>query len=152
MKITINQITNGEDEVIINYHELSCEVTSILNFLETKNNKLLGKLNGKDYLISPSTVLYIESIDANTFIYTKKNVYQCSYTLANIQMCFSNLGYFRCSKSMIINIYHVSSLKSKTGNRIDAKMENGEHVIISRRYAKEFRKILKGDVDYEQDE
>ena len=30
------------------------------------------------------------------------------------------------------------------GNRIDALLDNQEHVIISRRYVKEFRERLKG--------
>ena len=43
-----------------------------------------------------------------------------------------------------MNIYQIDRLKSKAENRIDAQMKNGEHVIISRRYAKELRRILKG--------
>ena len=46
---------------------------------------------------------------------------------------------------MIINIYRIEKLKSESGNRIDAMMDNGEHVIISRRYAKELRSILRGE-------
>lgn len=54
-------------------------------------------------------------------------------------------GFFRCSKSMVINIYRINKLKSMSGNRIDVTMDNGEHVIISRRYAKELRSTLKGE-------
>ncbi|MBR6396195.1 MAG: LytTR family transcriptional regulator DNA-binding domain-containing protein, partial [Lachnospiraceae bacterium] len=54
-------------------------------------------------------------------------------------------SFFRCSKSMIINVGRVASLKSLPSNRIDATLENGEHIIISRRYAAEFRRFLKGD-------
>ena len=56
-----------------------------------------------------------------------------------------NILYFRCSKSMIINIYRISRLQSESGGRINAVMENGEHVIISRSYAKEFRRVLRGE-------
>lgn len=45
---------------------------------------------------------------------------------------------------MILNLYKISFLKSEPGNRIRATMENGEQVMISRRYAKELRQILKG--------
>jgi len=38
----------------------------------------------------------------------------------------------------------VTALHSLSGNRIDATMEGGEHIIISRRYAVEFRRLLKG--------
>ena len=50
---------------------------------------------------------------------------------------------------MIINLNRVSALKSLSSNRIDATLENGEHIMISRRYASDFRKLLRG---YKQDE
>ena len=58
-------------------------------------------------------------------------------------------SFFRCSKSMIINLNRVSALKSLSSNRIDATLENGEHIMISRRYASDFRKLLRG---YNRDE
>ena len=39
----------------------------------------------------------------------------------------------------------ISELRSESGGRINAVMENGEHVIISRRYAKLFRRELRGE-------
>ena len=46
---------------------------------------------------------------------------------------------------MILNIDKVASLKSMPSNRIDATMRNGEHIMISRTYAVEFRKRLRGE-------
>ena len=80
-----------------------------------------------------------------TYLYTSMEVYRTNMSLAAVESLYMDEGYFRCSKSMIINIYHIEKLKSESGNRIDAMMDNGEHVIISRRYAKELRSILKGD-------
>ena len=54
-------------------------------------------------------------------------------------------SFFRCSKSMIINIGKVRALRSLSSNRIDATMEGGEHIMISRRYAVDFRRLLKGE-------
>ncbi len=64
-------------------------------------------------------------------------------TLNALEYHFRTQGFFRCSKSMVINIYRISYLESKPGNRIDAMMDNGEHVIISRRYASGLRAVLK---------
>jgi len=71
------------------------------------------------------------------------NVYRTAYTLNEIETAFSKLGFFRCSKSMVINIYSIKNLKSELGNRIDAELSNHEHIIISRHFAKHFRSILK---------
>ena len=65
-------------------------------------------------------------------------------TLAGIIEDIKDERFFRCSKSMIINIDKVERLKSLSSNRIDATMEGGEHILISRTYASEFRRILKG--------
>jgi len=46
---------------------------------------------------------------------------------------------------MIINIDKVKELKSLSSNRIDALLINGEHILISRTYASDFRKRLRGD-------
>lgn len=53
--------------------------------------------------------------------------------------------FFRCSKSMIININRVERLKSLPSNRIDATMQGGEHIMISRTYASDFRRLLRGE-------
>lgn len=150
MKVTEEQITSGSDEVIVRYQKKTEEVSRILTFLESGSSRLTGILDGKEYLIRPDHILYMESVDSNTFLYTKEHIFQTPCTLAELTALFPDYGYFRCSKSMIINIYHVQCLNSLPNNRIDATMENGEHVLISRRYAKEFRQILKGDHEDEE--
>lgn len=65
--------------------------------------------------------------------------------MAELELIFTQSSFFRCSKSMILQMNHINSLRSLSGNRIDAEMENGEHVIISRAYAVAFRKKLKGE-------
>lgn len=66
------------------------------------------------------------------------------HTLAQLETLLDSVRFFRCAKSMILNIDRVKALKSLACNRIDATMQNGEHIIISRTYASEFRRRLKG--------
>ena len=84
-------------------------------------------------------------MDDKVFAYTKENVLRIDGSLNSFMLEIEDETFFRCSKSMIINVNRVISLKSLSSNRIDATMEGGEHIIISRRYAVEFRKLLKGD-------
>jgi len=84
-------------------------------------------------------------VDDKTFAYTESQVIQLDMALNRLEMVLTDIKYFRCSKSMIVNIDKVERLKSLPSNRIDAVMMNGEHILISRTYASEFRKILKGD-------
>jgi DNA-binding LytR/AlgR family response regulator len=104
----------------------------------------IGMVEGKHVLFSPGDVLYLESVDKATFAYTNVAVMKIAYSLNDLELRFSEQGFFRCSKSMIVNIYQMDSLKSESGNRVLATLTNGEQVMISRHYAKELRAILKG--------
>lgn len=145
MKITLEQITEGKEEVVIKYSRLTGQIEDIVRFIEGQGEKLVGMKDGQQFVIRPHSVIYLESVDGITYLYTEKEVYKTSLTLTGAEAAYAEEGYFRCSKSMVINLYRIEKLKSMSGNRIDATMDNGEHVVISRRYAKELRNILKGE-------
>lgn len=145
MKLTLQQITKGQEEVIVRYYERNEEVESLIRRIEQKNDKLLVVVEDKKILVAPEDVLYLESVDNIVYVYTKKIVGKTGMTLSLSESLYENDGFFRCSKSMVINIYHIEYLKSIEGNRVDVMMDNGEHVVISRRYVKALRSILKGE-------
>lgn len=149
MKYTINHIAEGEDEVIVNYLDMTPEIERIVKFLKGQQTKLMGWNEKTLMVIESKEIFYIESVDGKTFAYTDKDVLKLDYTLTQIECILNEINFFRCSKSMIINIDQIASLKSLPSNRIDARMQNGEHVMISRTYASDFRKRLKGGREYE---
>lgn len=145
MKYTINQITQGEDELILNYRELNEEVEQVLAFMGRGNRRLLGWKDNEQVVLAPREILYAESVEGKTFGYTAQEVYRLNYTLQQLEDLLQRECFFRCSKSMIMNINKVATLRSLSSNRIDATMENGEHIMISRTYASDFRKRLRGE-------
>lgn len=134
----------GDDEVIINYLEMNEEIEDIIRVASGRNEKISCSNDDARCMVPVRDILYIESVDRETFAYTSQAVYKTPYPLHNLEAAYAYRGFFRCSKSMIINIYRISELRSEAAGRIDAKMENGEHVIISRKYAKALRSELKG--------
>lgn len=145
MKYTIEQISQGEDELILKYQRLNREVEQILNFIKSPQKKLIGLRGSTQVVIELAQILYIESVDRKTFVYTNTDVFQVEFTLAQLEQLLNTINFFRCSKSMIINIDKITELNSLASNRIDATLCNGEHIIISRTYASDFRKRLKGE-------
>lgn len=145
MKVKLNQILDGEEEVIINYREMNEEVARILQAASGIEARIMGTKEDASALLAPTDILYIESVDRGTYAYTEDDVYRITPTLTELADHYAASGFFRCSKSIILNIYRIEELRSESGNRIDARMKNGEHVVISRRYAKELRKLLKGE-------
>ena len=145
MKYIIEQIAKGEDELILRYQRLNGEVEAVLQFMNAPPKKLIGTKDNTQAVIDFADILYIETVDRKTFIYTTDDVFRSELTLVQLEEVLNMVNYFRCAKSMIINIDKISTLKSLASNRIDAALVNGEHIIISRTYASEFRKILKGE-------
>lgn len=131
--------------MIVRYREMTERLERIIEYLEGQNEKMSGMREGQQFFISIQDILYLESVDGVTFFYTKKEVYRTGHTLTMFEALYAQEGFFRCSKSMMLNIYRIERLKSMPGNRIDATMDNGEHIVISRRYAGELRNLLKGD-------
>ena len=140
MKYTIEKLDSGENEVMVRYSTLTPEVNQIICILKNENRKLLGISNDEKVVVDISEILYIESVDGRSFAYTQNDVIKLEYTLLQLEQLIGEISFFRCSKSMIINIDKVKSLRSLASNRIDAMMCNGEHVMISRTYASDFRK------------
>ncbi len=95
--------------------------------------------------ISKVEIVYFVCVDGRSFAYTEQDVYKVNFTLAQLEELLKDISFYRCSKSMIMNIDRVANLKSLSSNRIDAVMQNGEHIMISRTYATEFRRILRGE-------
>ena len=145
MKVTLQQIDTGNEEVIVRYRQMTQQIEDIVQYVEGKAEKLAVTNDGQQFLINIPDVIYLESVDGITFVYTQEEVYRTALTLTLFGTLYADKGFFRCSKAAIINIYRIDRLKSMPGSRIDAMMDNGEHIIISRRYAKELRRVLKGE-------
>lgn len=143
MKIRMEKIDQGEEEILIRYKEMTKELNSMISLLNQQQKKLIGILNAEQHVLNPENIYYIESVDNAVFAYTREAVYRIHYSLNELESRYEDYGYFRCNKSAIINVYMINSLKSEMGNRINARLNNGEHIIISRRYAKELRAMLK---------
>jgi DNA-binding LytR/AlgR family response regulator len=145
VRIDIQHIDEGESSVVIRYKELTPQIKRVIEVLNNDTGKLWGKADSGNVSIKAEDILYLESVDDKLFAYTMSDVVRLEGTLNSFISEMMDESFFRCSKSMIINVNKVLALKSLASNRIDATMEGGEHIMISRRYASEFRRLLRGD-------
>lgn len=145
MKVTLQQIYEGSEEAVIKYRQMTERIEEMVRYLEGQNEKLIVIKDDQQILLNLPDIIYAESVDGITFLYTQSEMYRTALTLAHFEALYAEKGFFRCSKSVVLNIYRIGRLKSMSGSRIDATMDNEEHIIISRRYAKQLRSILKGE-------
>lgn len=115
-------------------------VFSLISSLEAK---IVGYRRKKKYLLNIESIYYVELIDKQTFIYTKDQCYESPLWLYQIEEQL-NENFIRASKSTIFNMHYIQSLKADLGSRIMVYLDNGDQILVSRTYAKEFKKRLGG--------
>ncbi|MGT2907840.1 LytTR family DNA-binding domain-containing protein [Streptococcus dentiloxodontae] len=143
MKLRLEKITDGEEEILVRYRKYSPTIQAICDLLAQGQDKILAANETGHTYIKVDEVLYAESVDGRTFLYTADGLYQVSRSLKDLASCYASHGFFRCAKSMVVNIYKIQSFKSQAYGRIEATLENGEHVLISRKYANKLRQVLQ---------
>ena len=130
-------------EVIIKCPEATDDIRKMEHLLNINAKRISCIKDGATYLISISDVLYFETVDKRSFLYTEKDVYELSLRLYAIDEMVSDMGFIRSSKSQVLNINKISRLCPDFSGRIEATMENGERLIISRQYAKSLKERLR---------
>lgn len=144
MKITINSDTKAEElEIAITCSQLTPEIDRIIAMLRMLDLQLTGQKDGETFILRSERVLYIDTVDKKTFIYTSDDVYETSLKLYELEEQLLNVGFFRANKSCIINFRHIVSLKSELDRKVLVTMRNGEKLIVSRQYAQQLKEKLE---------
>lgn len=144
LKFRLEQRADGPEEVVIRYREMNADVRGLVDFLEGQDMKLAGRDDSGLKLLPPEEIYYFEYVDEKVFAYTRSRLYQVDQTLGELEQLLGTRSFFRCSKSLIVNVQKIRLLNSMMGSRIDVQLDNDEHIVISRHYAGAFREMLKG--------
>lgn len=143
MKIKVEKNKDiKEIEVIISCSDIDQEVQEVLDSLNKFNKKISVIDKNEIKLIMIKDVLYIESVDKKTFIYTFNDVYESKLRLYEFEDKFRENGFMRVSKKTIINLKQVSNISPDLSRRLILTLENGEKIIVSRQYVVEFKREL----------
>ena len=143
MKVNIEE-GFAETEIIIKCLVETEEIRSWKDYLLSGTLKKLSVTkDGTVYLIDKRVILYFESVDRRTFIYTENDVYEITLKLYEVESLLGTAGFFRSSKSQVVNIAQIESLRPNFDGRLELTMKNGEEVIVSRQYAKILKERLR---------
>ena len=111
--------------------------------LESEDRRqFLGTCEKEIYFLSPSDILYIESVDGASFMYDKERVYESTKKLKEFEVLLRKDNFVRASRTMIVNLERVRSFFPVLGGQLGVTMINGERLIITRRYANDVRTVL----------
>ncbi|MBD5457838.1 MAG: LytTR family transcriptional regulator [Lachnospiraceae bacterium] len=143
LKIEINVDEKIDDtHIAISCKKLTPEMERLLAMLHILEKQLAVKKGEETCFLDVAEVVYIESVDRKTFMYTKKDVYESEFKLYELEQQLEPCGFFRASKSSLIQLKYIKSLRADINRRIKVTLENGEQLIVSRQYAEELKRKL----------
>lgn len=143
MKITIQTDASVQETTLnITCREITPELERLIEALRLSDKKLSVRVNGEIRLIDLKSILYAETVERNSFIYTEDGVFESPLRLYELEAMLAEHNFFRINKSTLLNLNKIESLKSDIDRRIRVRLKNGYQLIISRAYAEEFKTKL----------
>lgn len=145
MEISIKKIGEEEKEYIeIGCHIRDERVDEIVRFIRSREGILKGIKEDRQYSLALPDILYIEAVDEKTFIYLENDCYESDRRLYEFEEVLSSRNFARISKSVVVNLMKITSIKPSLNGRFSCVLTNGEQVIISRKYVPDIREKLRG--------
>ncbi len=140
----VEDLAQKDIEVLIKYARMNQTVKRLMALISSADHKVKcnSDENGQIW-INASDIYYIESIDKRTFIYCEKSVYRTEFRLYELLSQLSDSGLVQISKSCIVNINMLESIKSLPNSRIEATLTNGERVNVTRKYIPDIKVKLE---------
>lgn len=147
MEVKLLKIAKEQPEQVeVRCHEVTEEVREIVTFIKTRQGQLTGVQEGKQYEVPVMDICYIEAVDEKVFLYTLKQVYETRQRLYELEDLLKEKYFLRVSKSLLLNLMKVQSIKPALNGRFMAVLKSGEEIIISRKYVPDLKRALKGGV------
>ena len=145
MKLETRKIPESEPETVeIRYHWITDEIQEIISFVKSRQGQLSAVRDGKRFEVPVVDLFYAESVDDRLFLYTASDSYEIRMKLYELEDLLKHKSFFRVSKSMIVNLMKITSVRPALNGRFSAILKNGEEIIISRKYVPALKEILKG--------
>lgn len=143
MKLTVEQDAALDDiEVHIRCPRIDSRVQRIIGAAEMEGHKFAAFVDGYLRLINHADVLYAETVDGKTFLYTTSAVLESSLSLSDIESDSTTSEFVRANRTTLVNLSHVVGLRPYLGARLEMVLDNDEHLIASRQFAPLIKKHI----------
>ena len=142
MKVTITKDIESGTAVEIHCREVTSETERLERYISRFDERLQATSEGNTYNVQIDEILYIESVDKKTFLYTTGHVLQTEKRLYELEELLDEKTFFRASKSVIVNLNKITKLKPEVTRNILATLTNAEVIVISRRNVKALKELI----------
>ena len=143
MKVTIDKNKlYSVPEIIVKCKEIDEILQDIISYIGIADKNMIGEVDGEIFFIPLNSILYFESVDKTVYIYTDKQVYKSSTKLYILEEQLVDTYFARVSKTTILNLKKLNSVKSAKNAKLEGTLINKEKILISRQYVAEIKKRL----------
>lgn len=143
MKIFVEQDESiQETEVVLRCHAIDDETASIIMNLRMHDMKVVGTIDHEYQSVPARDILFADSVDGRTFIYTTNTVLETALRLYKLEERLASSGFVRVAKNCLVNLNRISTFRPYVGGRLLASLDNGEDLVISRKYAPKIKALL----------
>ena len=143
MRVEQRQVKDQPLTVIVEYPEYDKSVDNLINKIKNMSISFTGKSDGKTVSIDISDIYYIENVERKIFLYTKKDIYRYDGSMADIDSSISETDLVRISRTCFMNVSHLKEIMQIKNSHLEAVLDNGEKLIVSRKYLKDIKKIFR---------
>lgn len=146
MEIKTRQVDDKPLTIIIEYPILDTKTKRLIKKIEALDFMVSGNSKGRVFQVHISDIYYMESVERKTFLYTKDEIYMTDKKLYELEEMLRDTGIIRISKSCLMNMDMLYSIRQLMNSQLEATLLNGEKLIVARTYLKNIKNILKEDV------
>lgn len=147
MKLRLHQRQELEEtEIDIAYSRMTNRLSKMVGYIRQYTYMVEAFWNGKSFLIPLDEILYFDTTDRKTFLYTNKQVYECRKALIEVENELSNTTVIRISKETLLNTTALVNVRPCPNHRLMAELSNGENLIISRKYISILQNRLRSEI------
>jgi DNA-binding LytR/AlgR family response regulator len=133
MKIKWVPANSGEEvSITIIGHDSDPEMDHLRTIFSKSLRYVIGKKESRQYRIPYHDIYYLESQDEHTILYTSNDSFIVPYRIYEIESWGD--PFVRINKSTIVNLTHLTNFKPVLNSKLEATLENGDRLEVSRMY------------------
>ena len=144
MDVRLTQIGTEEPELVdIRFWQMTEQVREIASFVRMTQDGIACTMDGKLYRVPVAELLYAEAVDNRVFAYTAADVFEVRMRLYELEQALKGHRFLRISKQTLVNLMKVESIRPALNGRFTSRLQNGEDVIVTRKYVANLKQTLR---------
>lgn len=144
MKFILEQSDEWNDvEIRVRCGQIDKALEKLIEQIRLYGFAITGEKDGETFNINLEQIFYFEAVDNRTYAYCENSIYECRQKLYELEERLESMNFRRISRSCILNIYKLLSIRTLLNGRVEVSLENGEKLIVNRHYVEALKEKIE---------